>query len=453
MSYESFWVLHAKLHEGILQALLIRSDIISKRRTTLQQQQNLPHQPRSATGNFKAPPIPNGPVPTSIRLACAIRYFTGASPYDLMVLYGLSYASVMHSVWLVVDSINSVEEFHISYPEDHQQQRRIAAEFREVSEVGFDNCAGAVDGVLIWIHKPSQADADRSGIGLKKMYCGRKNKFGLNCQAVADRRGRFLDISICYGGSSADCLAFEASDLGKRLETGLLQPGLTLFGDNAYLNSPYMATPYQNVSGGSKDNYNFYHSQVCMFLSCPSWYVSLPHSLVLSFHHHMQLRIRVECAFGMFVQKWAMLRTAMPCNVSIRRVIALVNALAKLHNFCIDELQPQQQHEVDMALLATGGNGDHDLTEATTTAALDDFNLMANHGDGYIPLVQDPASAQPHAALPMDLLDGGHHFDGVPRDVRRQRSDVDGTGLLPRALLHEQVVQSHRVRPATNLHL
>lgn len=87
-----------------------------------------------------------------------------------------------------------------------------------------------------------------------------------------------------------------------------------LFGDNAYLNTSYMATPFPNVAGNedmkSKDNYNFYHSQ---------------------------LRIRVECAFGMLVQKWGILRMAMPRNLSIKKIIAMVNALAKLHNFCIDE--------------------------------------------------------------------------------------------------------------------
>ena len=47
-----------------------------------------------------------------------------------------------------------------------------------------------------------------------------------------------------------------------------------LFGDNAYLNTPYMATPFTNVAGDpnrvAEDSYNFYHSQ---------------------------LRIRIECAF------------------------------------------------------------------------------------------------------------------------------------------------------------
>ena len=82
--------------------------------------------------------------------------------------------------------------------------------------------------------------------------CGRKKKFGLNCQAVCDVRGRILDISIIYPGSTSDCLAFEGMSLFRDLEGGLLAPGLCLFGDNAYLNSSYMATPYSGVSGGTK---------------------------------------------------------------------------------------------------------------------------------------------------------------------------------------------------------
>ena len=51
----------------------------------------------------------------------------------------------------------------------------------------------------------------------------------------------------------------------------------------------------------------------------------------------LQLRIRVECAFRILVQKWAILRTAMPRGIALKKVIALVNALMKLHNFCIEQ--------------------------------------------------------------------------------------------------------------------
>ena len=134
---------------------------------------------------------------------------------------------------------------------------------------------GAVDGILVWMQKPNVNKAKRVGVNQRKFLCGRKHKFGQNCQALADVNGKILYISVVYGASAADCVAFEASDLHARLEDGLLQNGYVLFGDNAYLNSFFMAKPYSNVSGNpnkkSEDNYNFFHSQ---------------------------LRIRVECAFG-----------------------------------------------------------------------------------------------------------------------------------------------------------
>lgn len=110
--------------------------------------------------------------------------------------------------------------------------------------------------------KPTQRNAARSGLGQCKFLCGQKGKFGLNCQAVADADGRFLEILMGYGGSTSDLLAFEGSSFFTRLEQGLLLPGFCIFGDNAYLNALYLATPYSNVSSRSKDNYNFYHSQL-----------------------------------------------------------------------------------------------------------------------------------------------------------------------------------------------
>ena len=164
-------------------------------------------------------------------------------------------------------------------------QQSIAESFGRVSAANFNCCAGAIDGILIWIHKPSKNDCIEAGCSSGKFFCGRKKKFGLNCQVVCDVWGRILDISILYPGSTSDCLAFNGMSLFWKLEEGMLAPGLCLFGDNAYLNTPYMATPYSAVSSGTKDAYNFYHSQ---------------------------LRIRIECTFGMLTQRW--LGYPLECN-------------------------------------------------------------------------------------------------------------------------------------------
>jgi hypothetical protein len=132
---------------------------------------------------------------------------------------------------------------------------------------------------------------------------------------------RFLDFSIGLPGTSSDFISFEASNLYERLEGGLLKKGLVLFGDNAYLNTRYMAMPFPNVSSGSKDDYNFFHSQVC---------------------------IQVECAFGQLVSRWGILRSAIPCNLTIVKTIALVSCLARLHNFCIDQVERSKERDEDI---------------------------------------------------------------------------------------------------------
>jgi len=417
MDYATFLVLHDKLKKGIsdAQSLTVAANQMGRVPQTVtpaslrgRRKGNFTlkkHGPSSS--NYKRPPVPNGDISTSVRLACAIRYFAGGCPGDLMGQYCLSYASVMTSIWQVVSAINSLPEFYIQYPAEKAEQQKIPKSFCDASAVKFDTCAGAIDGILIWMTKPTKIDSERSDLGPKRLYCGRKQKYGLNCQVVSDKRGRILDISMITGGATADCLALEASDLYRRLENGLLHDGMVLFGDNAYLNTKYMATPYTNVAAGSKDNYNYYHSQ---------------------------LRIRVECCFGILTQKWGILRTAMPPNMSIRRNVALVNALAKLHNFCIDQKDTNSNKEVMV-------NDPLDLQVGQ--------NDIRNHADGFVDfeVVDDRDSGgfteNTGVALqvPTDLMGGGHHMVDVPRDRSMEPPS------LPRQQLHDVVVLSHKVRP------
>ena len=105
---------------------------------------------KGSTGsNYKLPPLRNGPITTCVRLACALRYFAGASSYDIMAKYGISKKSVSESVWAVVDAVNNLDEFIIEYPDYEEVQLEIARKFQSVSEVNFSNCAGAIDGILI----------------------------------------------------------------------------------------------------------------------------------------------------------------------------------------------------------------------------------------------------------------------------------------------------------------
>jgi hypothetical protein len=99
------------------------------------------------------------------------------------------------------------------------------------------------------------------------------------------------------------------SELRTKLETdGFLKEGLQLYGDNAYVNTHYMVSPFKQVSDGPKDAFNFYHSQ---------------------------LRITIEGAFGMLVHKWGCLRKPLPMNIPVSKQTRLVIGLCKLHNFVL----------------------------------------------------------------------------------------------------------------------
>jgi DDE superfamily endonuclease len=388
MKYHSFKRLAQKLRNGI-----IKFSLANKRRNG---------SPRTSTNETNYRYVPNGPITPSVRLACALRYFAGGSPYDLMTSYCIGHTDMVYSIWYVVDAINAHAEFQISYPTDHGKQRAIAESFRRKSGASFECCAGAIDGILVWIHKPTEEECAMAGCSSGKFFCGRKHKFGLNCQAVCDSRGKFLEVSIIYPGSTSDCLAFEGMSLFTRLEDGLLAPGLCLFGDNAYLNSMYMATPFAGgVSGGSKDAYNFYHSQ---------------------------LRINIECAFGMFTHRWAILRKAIPMRVSLKKAIALVVALAKLHNFCIDENEAR----------------------VPPSGAVDELRTEMQGG---VPLEPTTTTAGTQVILPRQLIDGGLHFDDIDRQSRRRRVrqyQSQAAALhqqLPRDFLHDSVAEANLTRP------
>jgi hypothetical protein len=297
----------------------------------------------------------------------------------------------------VVDAINKHPRFAIKYPDDHGAQGSIADGFHKVSGANFQCCAGAIDGILIWIHRLSDKDCEVVGCSPGTFMRGRKKKFGLNCQAVCDVRGRFLDISIVYPGSTSDCLAFKGMTLFQKLEAGILTPGLCVFGDNAYLNTPYMATPYAAVSGGTKDSYNFYHSQ---------------------------LRIRIECALGIWTHRWAILRSPIPMGVSIKKTVALVIALAKLHNYCID---------CDDAIVPS--------------TASDEWQSEVHGAIPLVPLVEENHNLDV-GITPRQLLDGGNHFDDIGSNGRynRQRrytymSESAGAPQ-PREYLHSLVASA-----------
>ena len=352
----------------------------------------------------KFPHVPNGPIHPTVRLACAIRLYAGGEAVDIACTYNVSPTEVHNSLQQIMEAINSVADLKIEYPRSHEDQRKVADGFKTVSKAGIDSCAGCIDGMLVWILKPNEKECKVAEVDSGKFFCGRKHKFGLNLQAVCDHKKRFLNISILFPASCSDFIAFESAPLRFQMEEeGFLAPGLCLFGDNAYVNRFYMATPYPNVgSNSAKDIYNFYHSQ---------------------------LRINIECAFGILVSRWGILRKPLSSNFTMRKIVQLVECLCRLHNFIIDSADEPENpgtstHEDNLNTILHGG-----------------FSVgeqVMRRGDG---------TEYSSADSPTEIMHGGEHFDDVDRSMRDRIVRRNGDSELPREQIYSHVQAQDLRRP------
>jgi len=176
-----------------------------------------------------------------------------------------------------------------------------------------------------------------------------------------------------WPAATSDYMAWVTTSLNLSLEnnidTNIILDGYTLVGDCAYVKSPFMATPLKGRRSGHEDAYNFYLSQ---------------------------LRITIERAFGVLVHRWAILRA--PLIIPLAKVGPLVEALIRLHNFCID------QNELSVFDVPNINN--NNLTGNVAVS-----QLFGNSSDSEV------AHLDVHGR-PVSLLGHGHHFLDAERNRR-----------------------------------
>ena len=125
----------------------------------------------------------------------------------------------------------------------------------------------------------------------------------------------------------------------------------------------------------------------------------------------------------------------MPLNITIVRTVAMVNCLARPHNYCLDEAD--RLGEV--------------VSWVEEQLPLDLEN-MTNNLNGYVPLKIDD-NHHDGIAIPLEIMDVGHHFDDCLQAARRgQHTDAASASNdeLPRTILLNHVVDSHKMHPHTN---
>jgi hypothetical protein len=194
------------------------------------------------------------------------------------------------------------------------------------------------------------------------------------------------------------------------------------------MNCKYFVTPYRNVSSGSKDDFNFYHSQVSVY-DC-DWRCIWKTELTPGFILLPQLRIRIECACGQLVARWGILRRAIPSQFRIRKTTSLTIALCRLHNFCINMRLAENFDEQE---------------QIPCNLACDTLEIVAHGG---IPLVR----TRENDSRPEQLLDFGNHNDDTSLEYRRQfvRRGLGRNDVMPRERRHDMVIQGGFKRPTPN---
>jgi hypothetical protein len=108
---------------------------------------------------------------------------------------------------------------------------------------------------------------------------------------------------------------------------------IPLMDDNAYTLNETMLVPYpgQNIhiTHPELETFNFYQSQ---------------------------LRITIECTFGVFVRRWGILWKSMEYNLALQ--FEIVHACCRLHNFCIQRRIPTFQiNGITDPIVATNAEG------------------------------------------------------------------------------------------------
>lgn len=73
----------------------------------------------------------------------------------------------MNLVFLFVEAQNKWKQFEIKHSSNRCEQKSITDGFASFGDVGFKSCVDAIDGILIWIQRPSEDQASIAGVDRK----------------------------------------------------------------------------------------------------------------------------------------------------------------------------------------------------------------------------------------------------------------------------------------------
>ena len=134
----------------------------------------------------------------------------------------------------------------------------------------------------------------------------------------------------------------------------------------------------------------------------------------------------IECAFGIFTSRWRLLKTALSNNIQVDKATTLLQCLAKLHNFCIDERLRDPMEK---------------LGPIVPPRSNQDIMTTYDYKDAETP--------------PVHFLDGGKHFDDCGESISSARKAAGARAgragtLQPRQRLLQMIINGGWKRYITN---
>ena len=242
------------------------------------------------------------------RLAIVLYYLKDQGSFRMTAnTFGVSLASVSKSLRVVCLAINTeLGPQMIHFPNTKDQLKEATDLFE--SKFGIPLVLGCVDGTHIPIQQPQENPHD---------YFCYKMKYSLNCQAICDEKGLFIDVEVRWPGSVHDARVYANSNINKLFTSKKLPsnyqelvPGYEpvmpfLLGDPAYPLLPNMMKEYSTCST----------------------------NVQLLFNNMLRsARNQIECAFGRLKARWRILNRTM--DVDLEFATTMIYTCFVLHNFC-----------------------------------------------------------------------------------------------------------------------
>ena len=242
------------------------------------------------------------PISSDSRLGAALIMLGGGRYIEAMRTHGLAKATVYKNLHDVVKIINDCVPLAVTADYSSRGScAEYASGFQARSKHGlFEYCVGAIDGLAIHIRAPRETETHHQ----TRFFSGSKKKHCLNMQAVCDANMMFTAVSCMHVGSTNDGDAFHTAPM-RKLNESLPFP-YHWNGDLAYILTEFLMSPYSGANLSEyEDSFNFYHSQI---------------------------RILIECTFGIFISRWGIFWQ--PLKFALKMSLAIVHCAVRLHNFC-----------------------------------------------------------------------------------------------------------------------